>query len=130
MTDTKKGLPRPRPPVDLFTLQPEEDLIPEATEKQETEVETTSSERDVPVSETSQQQEVANEAGKDEELPQRYKTSVELTPEALELISQLKAQHRIEHRRHLALWRILDEAVKLYARQELENTELPISVNR
>lgn len=51
---------------------------------------------------------------------ERIKTSVELLPETLELIDQIKAQHRREHRRLLPMWKILDEAVRELARQWLE----------
>jgi hypothetical protein len=98
MADKQKGLQRPQAPVDLFTLQPEEELVPEVT-KEEVEANTT-----------------------EEEPPERFKTSVEITPEALELIDKLKMQYRRENNKHLPLWRILDEAVKLYASRELQNT--------
>jgi len=92
MADKQKGLKRPQAPVDLFTLQPEEELVPEAIEEE------------------------LEEDDKLVELrPRRFKTSVELTPEALDLIAQLKTEYRREHQKHLALWRILDEAIKLYA---------------
>jgi hypothetical protein len=95
MADKQKGLQRPQAPVDLFTLQPEEELVPEAKkEKAETDA-------------------------AEEEPSERFKTSVELTPEALDLIDQLKTQYRRENNRHLPLWRILDEAVKVYASQKL-----------
>ena len=98
MADKQKGLQRPQAPVDLFTLQPEEDLLPEAVK-----------EKVVP-------------AVTEEELPERFKTSVELTPDVLELVDQLKGQYRRKNNKHLPLWKILDEAVKLYAAQELHNT--------
>lgn len=50
---------------------------------------------------------------------ERIKTSVELTPETLELIDQIKAQYRREHHRHLPMWRILDEAVRELAQKGL-----------
>lgn len=95
MADKQKGLQRPQAPVDLFTLQPEEELVPEV-KKEKAETDTA-----------------------EEELSERFKTSVELTPEALDLIDQLKTQYRRENNRHLPLWRILDEAVKVYAAQKL-----------
>ena len=98
MADKQKGLQRPQAPVDLYTLQPEEELVPEVTET------------------------IVEENDAEEELPERFKTSVELTPEALDLIDQLKTKYRRENNKHLPLWRILDEAVKLYASQELQNT--------
>lgn len=95
MADKQKGLQRPQAPVDLFTLQPEEELVPDVKkEKAETDA-------------------------AEEESSERFKTSVELTPEALDLIDQLKTQYRRENNRHLPLWRILDEAVKVYALQKL-----------
>jgi hypothetical protein len=95
MADKQKGLQRPQAPVDLYTLQPEEELVPEVTEK------------------------IAEENDIEEELPERFKTSVELTPESLDLIDQLKTKYRRENNKHLPLWRILDEAVKQYASQKL-----------
>lgn len=50
---------------------------------------------------------------------ERIKTSVELTPETLELIDQIKAQYRREHHRHLPMWVVLDEAVKELASKRL-----------
>ena len=97
MAGKQKGLQRPQAPVDLFTLQPEEDLLPEAAK-----------EKVVP-------------AVTEEELPERFKTSVELTPDVLELVAQLKGQYRRKNNKHMPLWRILDEAVRLYASQELQN---------
>ncbi len=96
MADKQKGLQRPPAPDDLFTLQPEEDTLPEAANEK------------------------VVSAVTEEELPERFKTSVELTPEALELIDQLKTKYRRENNKHLPLWRILDEAVKQYASQRLQ----------
>ena len=95
MADKQKGLQRPQAPVDLFTLQPEEELVPEVAEK------------------------LTKDTDTGEKLQQRFKTSVELTPEALDLIDQLKTKYRRENNKHLPLWRILDEAVKQYAAQKL-----------
>ena len=89
MANKQTGLQRARAPVDLFTLQPEEELVPAAASKK-------------PVS---------------AESSKRFKTSVELTPETLDLIDLIKTEYRRKHQKHLALWRILDEAVKLYASQ-------------
>ena len=98
MADKQKGLRRPQAPVDLFTLRPEEELVPEIVEEQ------------------------AEEDKAEEKRPGRFKTSVELTSEALDLVTRLKAEYRQQHQKHLALWRILDEAVKMYAAQKIKNT--------
>jgi len=50
---------------------------------------------------------------------ERIKTSVELLPETIELIDRIKSQHRREHRRHLPMWKILDEAVREFAERRL-----------
>jgi len=49
----------------------------------------------------------------------RIKTSVELLPETIELIDRIKSQHRLEHHRHLPMWKILDEAVREFADRRL-----------
>ena len=51
---------------------------------------------------------------------ERIKTSVELLPETIELIDQIKSQHRREYRRHLPMWKILDEAVRELAQRRLK----------
>ena len=51
---------------------------------------------------------------------ERIKTSVELLPETIELIDQIKSQHRREHHRLLPMWKILDEAVRELAKKTLE----------
>lgn len=51
---------------------------------------------------------------------ERIKTSVDLLPETIELIDQIKSQHRREHRRLLPMWKILDEAVREFAERRLK----------
>jgi len=51
---------------------------------------------------------------------ERIKTSVELLPETIELIDRIKSQHRRDHRRHLPMWKILDEAVREFAERRLK----------
>jgi len=61
-------------------------------------------------------------AGKSEQTvsrEERIKTSVEMLPETIELIGQIKSQHRREHRQHLPMWKILDEAVREFAERRL-----------
>jgi len=51
---------------------------------------------------------------------ERIKTSVELLPETIDLIEQIKSQHRRQHRRHLPMWKILDDAVQELAKRRLK----------
>jgi len=60
--------------------------------------------------------EIRQEASREE----RIKTSVELLPETIELIDQIKSQHRRNHHRHLPMWKILDEAVRELAERRLK----------
>jgi hypothetical protein len=125
MADKQKGLPLPEvpmDPMDLYTLEPDKDLIPAASEKNDEEIKG----EEVPVA-------IKEEAEEDkikEDKPERFKTSVELTPETLDLIGALKREYRRKEKKHLPLWLILDKAVKLYAAQQLRNTEIPNSVFR
>jgi len=51
---------------------------------------------------------------------ERIKTSVELLPETIDLIEQIKSQHRREHHQHLPMWKILDKAVRDLAERRLK----------
>jgi len=123
MPDEKRGLKRPKAPVDIFTLQPEPDLVPGTEEVEATSVpkpmkrskaRATSTRRRSP-------KQSKGAAGKKSAAPraERIKTSVELLPETIDLIEQIKSQHRREHRRHFPMWKILDEAVRELAKRRL-----------
>lgn len=51
---------------------------------------------------------------------ERIKTSVDLLPETIELIDQIKSQHRRQHHRLLPMWKILDDAVREFAERQLK----------
>ena len=120
MPDEKRGLKRPKAPVDLFTLQPEPDLVP-GTEELETPPASKPRKRSKPRA-TSAKRRSPSKTESSIGLPraERIKTSVELLPETIDLIEQIKSQHRREHRRHLPMWKILDEAVRQLAERMLK----------
>jgi hypothetical protein len=130
MADEKRGLPRPKAPVDLFTLQPEPDLVTETVADAPAAAERTRPSAARPRA-PRQQRPPKRIPARPAVVPRaaRIKTSVELLPETLELIDQVKAQYRREFRRHLPVWKLLDDAVRELARSRLKNTDFGKSVD-
>jgi hypothetical protein len=123
MPDKKRGLKRPEAPVDLFTLQPEPELMPGAREPETQPVtELTKPKQRKPAAKKSTQPKAKPAVEEKKAIVKipRIKTSVELLPETIELIEEIKSQHRRQHRRLLPMWKILDEAVRELAAQKLK----------
>ncbi len=123
---SKKGLARPAAPIDIFTLQPDPELAGETTDT-ETTATAAPAPRRAPARPTRQAprakkagqvkakkkaQEPASASGT------RIKTSIELSEETLELIQQIKLQHRRTYGRHYPLWQIVEDAIRQFAEQE------------
>jgi len=120
MPDEKRGLKRPKAPVDLFTLQPEPDLVP-GTEEAETPTAPKPRKRSKSrATSTKRRSPSKTESSTGLSRAERIKTSVELLPETINLIEQIKSQHRREHRRHFPMWKILDEAIREFAERRLK----------
>lgn len=122
MADEKRGLPRPKAPVDLFTLQPEPELVAEIDQAEATAPPKPARAPAVRSGSRGQQSRTRDKARQQAAVPraERIKTSVELLPETLERIDQLKAQYRREHRRHLPVWKLMDEAIRELAARRLK----------
>jgi len=109
--DKKRGLQRAQPPIDLFTLKPEPDLIAEASDFKGALVAREAS-RTKPKTTPPQHNDPARS--------ERVKTSVEFLPETLDLIEQMKSHYRRKQRKHLPVWKILDEAIRDLADRRLK----------
>ena len=109
--DKKRGLQRAQAPVDLFTLKPEPELIARASDSQRPPVA-----RKAPRTKPKPTPPPRNSAAR----PERVKTSVEFLPETIDLIEQMKSHYRREHRKHLPVWKILDEAIRDLADRRLK----------
>ena len=109
--DKKRGLQRAQPPIDLFTLKPEPDLIAKASDSQRASVARKAT-RTKPKTTPPQH--------KNPTQSERVKTSVEFLPETLDLIEQMKSHYRREQRKHLPVWKILDEAIRDLADRRLK----------
>lgn len=113
MTDRKKGLKRPEPPIDLYTLQPEPELIDEGedekTQKEPAKKKRASREpsqkRDLPKAKSETKAEEVDRS-------ERVKTTVELAPGTVELIAEIQYLHKKEKRKSLPMWKIFREAIE------------------
>ena len=116
--DEKGGLKRPQAPVDLFTLEPETGLAPPAKKKpaKAKAKRTTSRRRKPSAKKKAAKAQTVQKISRDE----RIKTSVELLPDTFDLMQTIQRQYRRENRRHLPLWRLLDQAVTLLAERGVE----------
>ena len=109
--DNKRGLQRAQPPVDLFALKPEPELIEEAPDFQRA-LAARKATKTKPKTTPPQHNKPARS--------ERIKTSVEFLPETLDLIEQMKSHYRRERHKHLPVWKILDEAIRDLAARRLK----------
>ena len=109
MTDNKSGLHRPAPPVDLFTLEPEPELVAEGVGDPESPSAADSGKDATPERKQRSKAKKKTTASKPVE---RIKTTVELEPETLDLISDLQSQHKRQTHRHLPMWKIIKNAIQ------------------
>ena len=116
--DDKGGLKRPQTHVDLFTLEPETDLATSVKKKPTAaKAKKATSRRRTP---STKKRSAKAKPGQKVPREERIKTSVELLPDTLELMEKIQAQYRRENRRHLPLWRLLDQAVTVLAERGVE----------
>ncbi len=124
---SKKGLARPAAPIDIFTLQPDPELAGDTTDA-EAPAAAAPAPRPAParparqaprakkVGQTKAKKKAQEPASPASET--RIKTSIELSEETLELIQQIKLQHRRAYGKHYPLWQIVEDAIRQLAERE------------
>jgi hypothetical protein len=113
---SKKGLSRPAAPIDIYTLQPDPDL---AAANGDTDTSPKAAAPPRPAAPTRKApQPRAKKKAQQPQSATRIKTSIELSEGTLDLIQQIKTHHRHTQGKHYPLWKILEDAIRQFAKQE------------